>query len=193
VGDEAELVERLRSGDEAAFAALIRQYHPSLVRLARSFVGSTAVAEEVAQDTWLAVVRGVDRFEGRASFKTWLFRILSNRARTTAGKERRVEPLPDDDPTERFTVEGAWAIPPVPWTDMVDDRLTAERLVPWVRDALGSLPDAQRQVLLLRDVEGLSGREVAELLDLTDSNQRVLLHRARTKVRAALDARMGTP
>ena len=193
VSAEAELVERLRAGDEAAFATLVREHHASLVRLAATFVGSTAVAEEVAQETWLAVVRGVHRFEGRSSFKTWLFHILANRARTVAGRERRAEPVGDEEVLERFDARGHWAEPPVAWSDRVDDRITAQQLVPAVREALSSLPATQRQVLVLRDVEGISAHEVAGLLGVSDGNQRVLLHRARSKVRAALEAGVGRP
>lgn len=188
--DDEELVIKLRSGDEAAFAVLVRTHHGALVRLATTIVGSRAVADEVVQDTWLAVVRGVDRFEGRSSLRTWLFRILVNRARTTAGKERRSESIPDID-SDRFDATGVWAAPPVPWADQVDDRLMAEQVAPLARTAIDTLPDAQRQVLLLRDVEGLPAADVADLLGLSDGNQRVLLHRARARVRTELEANLG--
>lgn len=190
MGDDEELVAKLRAGDEAAFAALVRAHHGSLVRLAMSIVGSRALADEVVQDTWLAVVRGVGAFEGRSSLRTWLFRILVNRARTTAGKERRADTLGDVD-SDRFDATGVWASPPVPWADQVDDRLVAEQLAPLARTAIDTLPDAQRQVLLLRDVEGLPAAEVADILGVTDGNQRVLLHRARAKVRSELEAKLG--
>jgi RNA polymerase sigma-70 factor, ECF subfamily len=138
----------------------------------------------------LAVVRGVGAFEGRSSLRTWLFRILVNRARTTAGKERRADTLGDVD-SDRFDATGVWASPPVPWADQVDDRLVAEQLAPLARTAIDTLPDAQRQVLLLRDVEGLPAAEVADILGVTDGNQRVLLHRARAKVRSELEAKLG--
>jgi RNA polymerase sigma-70 factor (ECF subfamily) len=189
VGD-AELVERLRAGDEEAFAAVVRDHHASLCRLARAFVGSGAVAEEVVQDTWLAVVRGVDRFEGRSSFKTWLFHILANRARTTAVRERRSDSGVDPD-TDRFDATGAWASPPVPWSEQVEDRVAAEQAAALARDLIETLPEAQRQVVLLRDVEGLGAAEVADLLGLSDGNQRVLLHRGRARVREGLEARLG--
>lgn len=189
--DDEELVTKLQTGDEAAFAALVRAHHASLVRLATSIVGSRAVADEVVQDTWLAVVKGVDRFEGRSSLRTWLFRILVNRARTTASKERRAESMPDID-SDRFDATGVWATPPVPWADQVDDRLVAEQLAPLARTAIDTLSDTQRQVLLLRDVEGLAAADVAELLGLSDGNQRVLLHRARARVRSELEAKLGT-
>ena len=191
VGDDAALVAKLQAGDEAAFAMLVRAHHASLVRLATTIVGSRALADEVVQDTWLAVVRGVDRFEGRSSLRTWLFRILVNRARTTAGKERRVETGLDVD-SDRFDATGVWSAPPVPWSDQVDDRLVAEQLAPMARTAIEMLPDLQRQVLVLRDVEGLPASDVAELLGVTDGNQRVLLHRARARVRSELEAKLGT-
>lgn len=189
---EAELVERLRAGDEAAFTEVVRAHHASLCRLARSFVGSGTIAEEVVQDTWLAVVRGVHRFEGRSSLRTWLLHILANRARTTATRERRSEGgvAPDAD---RFDGTGLWSEPPVPWSDQVDDRLAAEHVASLARELLETLPDAQRLVVLLRDVEGLSAAEVAALLKITDGNQRVLLHRGRARLRSGLEGRLGTP
>lgn len=190
VGRDDDLLTAVRAGDEAAFTELVRHYHPSLVRLAQSIVGSRAVADEVVQDTWLAVVKGVDRFEGRSSFKTWLFHILMNRARSAAGKEWRTQPAGDVD-ADRFGGNGVWSVPPVPWSDRVDDRLTAEQLVPVARMVIDTLPESQRQVLILRDVEGLPAAEVAALLDLSDGNQRVLLHRARARVRSELEAKLG--
>jgi RNA polymerase sigma-70 factor (ECF subfamily) len=148
------------------------------------------VAEEVCQDTWLAVVRGVERFEGRSSFKTWLFRILMNRARTSASKEQRAG-RPDDEVVERFDASGAWATPPIPWADRVDERLVAERLARRVHDLLPELPEQQRQVVILRDVEELGPSDVASLLGVTDGHQRVLLHRGRAKLRALLSVEMG--
>jgi RNA polymerase sigma-70 factor (ECF subfamily) len=145
----------------------------------------------VCQDTWLAVVRGVDRFQGRSSFKTWLFHILLNRAHTAVGKELRAG-RPEQDVEERFDASGAWASPPVPWSERADDRIVAEQLAPRVRALLAELPDSQRQVVALRDVEGLSAGDVASLLGLTAGNQRVLLHRGRSRLRALLTADMGT-
>lgn len=191
MSDEAVLVERLRAGDDAAFSALVREYHRPLLRLAASVVGSPAVAAEVVQDTWLAVVRGVDRFEGRSSFKTWLFHILLNRARSTAARERRTESVDVDVLADRFDGSGAWSAPPVPWSDRVDERLVAERLAPRAHALIDELPDAQRRVLLLRDVDGLPADEVASLLGVSSGNQRVLLHRARARVRAGLEAEVG--
>ena len=185
VDDDAVLVERLRAGDETAFAELVRRYQPRLLRVAESTVGSRAVAQEVTQDAWLAVLRGVDRFEGRSSFKTWLFRILLNRARTAAHREQRAG-RPADSVDERFDSNGAWTVPPEPWSERADDRIVAERLAARVQALLPQLPDAQRQVVVLRDVEGLPPAEVADLLDLSDGNQRVLLHRGRARLRFLL-------
>lgn len=189
VDDDAALVERLRAGDEAAFVELVGRYQPRMLRLAESTVRSRAVAEEVTQDTWLAVLRGVERFEGRSSFKTWLFHILLNRARSTAGKEQRAG-SPDEQVIERFDKSGAWASPPEPWADRADDRLTAERLAVRVQQLLPQLPVVQQQVVVLCDLEGLSAGDVAALLGIKDGHQRVLLHRGRARLRQLLAAEM---
>jgi RNA polymerase sigma-70 factor (ECF subfamily) len=190
VDDDVGLVERLRAGDEEAFAQLVRRYQPAMLRLAESTVGSRAVAEEVCQETWLAVVRGVERFEGRSSFKTWLFPVLINRARSSAGREQRAG-SPDGGTVERFDAGGAWAQPPVPWSDRVDDRLVAEWLARRVHQLLPTLPAQQRQVVVLRDIEGVGPADVTTLLGITEGNQRVLLHRGRAKLREWLSAEMG--
>lgn len=185
---DAALLVALRAGDEVAFTALVTLYHARLLRFAESLVGSRAVAEEVVQDTWLGVVRGIDRFEGRSTVKTWLFHILANRARTTSAREARSVPLGDDDPLDgRFGRFGHWSDPPAAWTDAADARIDAGALASLVRDALPKLPPAQRQVLVLRDVEGLDAAEVCDLLHLSPENQRVLLHRGRARVRALLE------
>ena len=173
---DGQLVDRLRAGEEAAFVELVGRYQPQLLRLAEATVGSRAVAQEVTQDTWLAVVRGVDRFEGRSSFKTWLFRILLNRARSAATKEQKAG-RPDDGTDERFDTNGAWADPPTPWADRVDDQMVANDLAQRVKELLPELPEAQRQVVVLRDVDGLSSTDVQDLLGISEGNQRVLLHR----------------
>ncbi|MGH9269186.1 MAG: RNA polymerase sigma factor [Acidimicrobiales bacterium] len=191
VDDDVGLLERLRAGDESAFADLVRSYQPRLLRLAEATVGSRAVAEEVCQDTWLAVVRGVERFEGRSSFKTWLFRILVNRARTSAGREQRAG-RPEQDVVERFNATGAWAAPPVPWSERVDDRLVAERLAHRVHELLPELPDQQRKVVILRDIEGVSPADVASVLGISAGNQRVLLHRGRARLRELLTVEMSS-
>ncbi|HWC10786.1 MAG TPA: sigma-70 family RNA polymerase sigma factor [Acidimicrobiales bacterium] len=192
---DAELVARLRARDEAAFAALVERYHPSLLRLAETMVPSRAVAEEVVQETWLGVVRGISRFEGRSSLRTWLFHILVNRARTTGVRENRrasarAEWVPAVDPV-RFGKDGAWVDPPTPWPDEVDDRLAAEMLAERVRARLGELPALQRQVVTLRDLEGVSSADVCQLLGISDANQRVLLHRGRSRIRGMLETELG--
>jgi RNA polymerase sigma-70 factor (ECF subfamily) len=193
--DDADLVRRLRAGDEAAFVALVQRHQASLLRLAGSMVASRAVAEEAVQDTWLGVVRGIERFEGRSSVKTWLFRILVNRARSAGAREHRSIPVDFGDeravPPERFDHAGAWATPPVPWTDDVDERISAEVLAGRLQHLLPTLPDAQRQVFLLHDVEGMARTDVCELLGLSEGNQRVLLHRARSRLRGMLEREMG--
>jgi RNA polymerase sigma-70 factor (ECF subfamily) len=193
VHEDQELLTRLRAGDEAAFAVLVRRYNDSMLRIARGFVPSQAVAEEVVQDTWMGVVRGVDRFEGRASLKTWLFRILVNRARTTGVSEHRSLPVEELGPTveaARFDANGNWAIPPEPWEGL-EDRQTAEALRPLLHTALDALPVRQREVVTLRDVEGLSSSEVCDVLSITEGNQRVLLHRGRSHLRLTLEHQFG--
>lgn len=183
-----DLLVRLRSGDEVAFTELVRRYHPRLVRLAATFVGRRDLAEDVAQETWLAVVRGVDRFEGRSSFQAWLFQICVNRGRSIAVREGRIVPVSEVfDVADRpvFAADGSWASPPERWATAAMD---PTELVAAVRAVIAELPPAQRQVITLRDVEGLSAAEVCDVLLLSDGNQRVLLHRARQRVRAALGA-----
>lgn len=190
VDPDATLLDALRAGDDAAFASLVAKYHTRLLRLAESMLPSRAVAEEVVQDTWLGVVRGIDRFEGRSSVKTWLFHILANRARTTGAREARSVPL--GDPLEgRFTAAGEWSQPPEPWSDAVDARVVADKLASRIKQFLPDLPVAQRQVLVLRDVEGLEAADVCTLLGVSAGNQRVLLHRARAHVRARLETELG--
>jgi RNA polymerase sigma-70 factor, ECF subfamily len=192
--EEAELVARLRSGDEEAFRFLVERYHNALLRLAQTMVPTRAVAEEVVQDTWLGLVRGINRFEGRSSLRTWLFHVLVNRARSTGARERRptmgITAGPSVDPS-RFGPNGAWADPPVPWPDDVDDRIVARQLAERIRPKIDELPEMQRQVVLLRDVEGMSAEEVCDLLGLTEGNQRVLLHRGRSRLRSMVEAEMG--
>ena len=192
---DAALLDRLRAGDEAAFMELVERHHAALVRLAQSFVSSRAVAEEVAQETWLGVLRGIDRFEGRSSLKTWIFRILVNRAKTRGEREARSVPFsslesedgPSVDP-DRFVEAGGWASPPRPWEGEPVDRLLAGEARAVIDAAIERLPPAQRRVITLRDVEGWPAEEVCDALGLSEANQRVLLHRARSKARAALEA-----
>jgi RNA polymerase sigma-70 factor (ECF subfamily) len=200
VNEDARLVEGLRAGDEAAFAALMQLYGAGMLRVAQMFVSSRSVAEEVVQEAWLGVLKGIDRFEGRSSLKTWIFRIVSNTAKTRGVREARSVPfssLGDDqsDTTvaqERFLGDGErfpghWAVPPSSWAGVPEARLLATETMDVIRRAIERLPASQRAVLELRDIEGLSAEEVCNALDLTETNGRVLLHRARARVRAALE------
>ena len=195
---DEELIPRVRAGDEYAFSQLVARYHTRLVRLAQSFVHTTALAEETAQETWLAVLDGLDRFEQRSRFKVWLFRILSNRAKSCALREARSVPFSmldsSDGGTEGthladlFTPEGSWRFPPQDWEHKTPEKLLLSTETQRVlQDGIQSLPPAQRAVVLMRDVEGIEADEVCNLLGLTDANQRVLLHRARTALRQILD------
>jgi RNA polymerase sigma-70 factor (ECF subfamily) len=207
--DDRELVDALRAKDEAAFREVVVGYHSAMIRVASFHVSSRAVAEEVVQDTWLAVVKGLDRFEGRSSFKTWVFAILANRARSRGAREHRTVPfssLEADErtpgvPGERFQPPsdrwaGHWSEPPSPWTDVAAARLEGDETRTLIFDAIRSLPSQQREVIALRDVEGWSPEEVCAALSISDGNQRILLHRARGKVRSVLEqnfARAVTP
>jgi RNA polymerase sigma-70 factor, ECF subfamily len=185
-----ELVSALRSGDERAFTVLVERYHEPMLALAVSFVPSRAVAEEVVQDTWLAALRGLDTFEGRSSLKSWLFRILVNRARTTGSKEQRSIPVADPEPAvdpSRFGGDGSWADPPEHWIEAAERRMEAGKLAGQVRVWIDDLPARQREVVLLRDVEGMSSEDVCAVLALTEGNQRVLLHRGRSRLRQLLE------
>ena len=191
---DASLLRCLRDGDEQAFVTLVERYNSSMHRLALSFVASQAVAEEVVQDTWLAMLRGLERFEERSSLRTWLFTILVNRARTTGVREARSVPVADAGPAvdaSRFGPSGAWAAPPEHWIEEAENRIDAAKLSELLRVCLGGLPVRQREVVLLRDVEGLSSAEVCEVLAVSEANQRVLLHRGRSKLRQALESELG--
>jgi RNA polymerase sigma-70 factor, ECF subfamily len=201
--DDHELVQRLRDGDEMAFAELIDRYGAMMLRVAQMYVRDRATAEEVVQETWLAVLNGIERFEERSSLKTWLFRILTNRAKTRGQRDGRMIPFSalageaaeSDEPSvspDRFlgpdsARPGAWAAPPVGWPE---ERLLERETLDVIEMAISELPEAQREVILLRDVDGWDPMEVSDALGITDGNQRVLLHRARSKVRAALERYM---
>ena len=165
-----------------------------MVRLATTFVSSRAIAEEVVQDTWLAVVRGIERFEGRSSLRTWLLAILVNRARTAGTREARSVAIGDAGPAvdgARFDTTGHWAAPPEHWVEDAEARLGAAELAGRIRTALAELPPRQRAVVMLRDVDGLRSDEVCEVLALSSANQRVLLHRGRSQLRQALETALG--
>lgn len=196
-GDEAALVEGLRAGDEEAFVTLVNRYHGMLLRLALAYVPSRAVAEEVLQETWQAVIENIDRFEGRSSLKTWIFRILANRARTRGERERRTVPFSSLDAEgaeesavdpARFTANGTWAVPPRRWDPQTPEKLVLRAETrETIEKAIETLPPMQRAVVTLRDVAGWSAEEVCNVLELSETNQRVLLHRARSRLRAALE------
>src|SRR2546429_1422481 len=201
--EDRALVDALRRGDEAAFMRLVDEYGPALLRVARMYVPTAAVAEEVVQETWIGVLNGIDRFEGRSSLKTWIFRILANIAKTRGARERRSVPFssaaraaadePSVDP-DRFLPAGderarAWTLGPVPWPGPEESLLSGETL-DVILAAIDKLPPAQREVITLRDVDGWSSEEVRNALEISETNQRVLLHRARSKVRGAIEQHM---
>jgi RNA polymerase sigma-70 factor (ECF subfamily) len=203
VQDDAGLLEAARAGDEAAFTALVERYHSSLFRVAMIYVRNRAVAEEVVQETWLGVLTGLERFESRSLLKTWIFRILTNRAKTRAERERRTVPfsaLASEDEAAGPSVDPArfrggndpwaahWAAPPSSWEDVPEHRLLAGETRRVIDESIGALPPMQAQVITLRDVEGWNSDDVCGLLGISEANQRVLLHRARSKVRAALES-----
>lgn len=202
-GDDADLVQALRDGDERAFAGLVDELNGPLLRLAMAHVPSRAIAEEVVQDTWLGVINGIDRFEGRSALRTWIFQILLNNARTKGVREKRTLPFayfrrradeggrePAVEP-ERFQGRrgespGGWARPPIEW-ESPEQKLASDEARDVMLRAIADLPPRQREVLTLRDILGYSSAEVRNTLDLSETNQRVLLHRGRSKVRAALE------
>ena len=202
-GSETDLLARLRAGDEIAFRKLVERHDRAMRRLALSFVQSGSVADEVVQETWLAVIRGLAKFEGRCSLKTWIFRILANRARSRGARESRITPFssltdaehdlgPTVDPS-RFQppgspFEGYWAVTPSRFFDLPEEQLLARETTELVGQAIDALPPRQQQVIRLRDIEGWDSEEVCQSLDITGPNQRVLLHRARAAVRAALES-----
>jgi RNA polymerase sigma-70 factor, ECF subfamily len=198
---EQELLRRLSRREAAAFVTLVDGYHSRFLRLARALVDSHAVAEEVVQDTWVAILDGLGGFEGRSSLKTWMFQILLNQARSRAVRERRSLPFSalgtvgEEGPTvepARFTAGGMWAVPPSPWAVENPEALVLRgEVLRFLEALLAELPATQRAVVTLRDVEGLESEEVCRLLQLSESNQRVLLHRGRSKLRQALEERLG--
>lgn len=201
--EDGPLIEALRAGDEAVFAELTRHHHAALLRVAQIYVSSRAVAEEVVQETWIAVLTGIHRFEGRSSLKTWIFRILANLAKTRAQREGRSVPFsalqrPEAVPEAAVDADrfhdashprgpGHWASSPLRWDTLPEHRLVAAETRAIVARAIEELPPSQRAVISLRDVEGWASEEVRNVLGLSETNQRVLLHRARSKVRRALE------
>jgi RNA polymerase sigma-70 factor (ECF subfamily) len=206
--EEASLVERLRNRDEAAFLEVVQKYHGSLLRVAQTFVSNRAVAEEVVQETWVAVLQGVDRFQGRSSLKTWIFQILINRSKTRGVREARTinfSSLSNSDSEAGFSPvdpnrfhssddcgqPGTWASQPQQW-DMTPEQLLLSqecRLV--IEEAIANLPLVQRQVITLKDVQGWDNQEICTTLDISEPNCRVLLHRSRSRVRQALEGYLG--
>lgn len=189
---EATLVRRLREGDEAAFREVFDAHHATLVRLASAFVKSPSIAEEIAQDTWVAVLDALGSFEERSTFKTWIVRIAINRAKTRAARDGRQVPL-DDEPApsvdpSRFGPLGTFKQLPARWDETPESLLARVEVRAAIERCLEDLPPAQRAVVTLRDLEGWSSEEVCNALDLSESNQRVLLHRGRGRLRDALDA-----
>lgn len=204
--DEEELIEALRRGDEQAFRSLFDAHNANLLRLARNYAPSPALAEEIVQETWVGVIRGIDRFEGRASVRTWLFSILVNVARTRSQREARTIPFSSAgsaesaetgglDPDRFFASDhplyaGHWKLGPTPW-GLPEERLLAGETRSVLIEAIDSLPPSQREVITLRDIGGWLASEVCNALAISETNQRVLLHRARTNVRAAIESHLG--
>lgn len=205
--NEAALVEALRAGDETAFMTLVDWLQPQMLRIARMYVSTLAVAEEVVQETWVGVLKGLDGFQGRSSLRTWIFRILVNTAKSRGQREARSIPfsslwMPDADAEpavdpDRFLPAGDpsaghWVEPPASWESVPEARLLSAETLARVGEAIESLPPNQREVIRMRDVLGWTSAEVRNALDLSETNQRVLLHRARAKVRRALESYLGT-
>lgn len=195
---DSALIRQLRVGDEAAFVGLVDRYHGRLIRLAMVFVSIRSVAEEVVQETWLGVINGIGAFEGRSTLKTWIFRILCNRAKTRGVRESRSTPfsaLADRGelgeptvPPERFRSIGTWAQAPRCWDDDTPEKLVLRKeTMALLMRAIHALPSNQRAVVMLRDVEGLPSKEICDLLEISESNHRVLLHRGRSKLRLAIE------
>jgi RNA polymerase sigma-70 factor, ECF subfamily len=200
VPEEAELLTRLRAGDERAFEALVERHYPTMLAVARHYVKSRAVAEEVVQEAWLGVLKGLDRFEGRSSLRTWILRILVNTAKTRGAREARSVPFtalapqgeePAVEP-ERFRgpddpFPGHWRAYPGNWQRLPDEALGERETLAVVIATIEQLPAPQRLVITMRDIQGCDADEVCAALDVSEGNQRVLLHRARSKVRSALE------
>lgn len=205
--DDPAFIARLKAGDERAFRQLVEEYHGRLARLARSFCRSDALIEEAVQETWLAVIKGISRFEGRSPLQPWMFSILVNIARKMAVREKRHvevgkeldapttdsrDPVGDDEPEPGMGASGRWEQPPASWGfEDPESIVLRQETLAVVERAIEIMPESQRRVLLLRDVEGLASDEVCNILRITGTNERVLLHRGRARVRVALDAYAG--
>jgi RNA polymerase sigma-70 factor (ECF subfamily) len=199
VAEESHLLARLRAGDERAFEALVETHHGAMIAVARTYVRTRAVAEEVAQEAWLGVIKGIDRFEGRSSLRTWILRILVNTAMGRGVREARSLPFSslgdEQEPAvepDRFRPPGAafaghWNRYPGDWSSLPEETLLGRETLNVAKREIEDLPDSQRTVITMRDIAGCSAEEVCDLLDISAANQRVLLHRARSKVRAALE------
>lgn len=194
LNEEQQLIERLIAGDESAFVDVVRGYHASMCKLASIFVGDTAKAEEVVQEVWLVVIRDLHKFEGRSSLKTWLWRILVNKAKSRAKSESRQIPWSPEELSAyqrpdayRFSDAGCWSAPPSAWGLTPEDTLIQSRLLEIVRDTINVIPSLHGIVLTMRDVQGFSASETCELLGITPSHHRVVLHRARAAIREAID------
>jgi RNA polymerase sigma-70 factor (ECF subfamily) len=198
--DEAALIARLRAGDERAFEDVVTRFYPSMLAVARGYLRSRAVAEEVVQEAWLGMLNGLDRFEGRSSLRTWVLRIVANTAQTRGVREARVVPVSSlqsegDEPAvelERFRgtgdpFPGHWWSYPTDWRTVPESKLLAQETLDVVKNAIDELPDLQRTVITMRDVAGCDSNEVCATLQISEGNQRVLLHRARARVRTALE------
>jgi RNA polymerase sigma-70 factor (ECF subfamily) len=198
--EDVALVERLRAGDETTFMMIVEKHQAAMLRIARMYVSSRAVAEEVVQEAWLGIIKGLDRFEGRSSLRTWMYRIVANVAKTRGQREGRSVPfssLAGDDEGSAIDPEwfqgasdrfpGGWRTFPDDWRGIPEDRLVGYETLRHIGRAIDGLPPMQAEVLRLRDVLGWSSEEVRNALDLSETNQRVLLHRARTRVRRELD------
>lgn len=198
IHDESAFIALLLSKDEAAFTRLVQQHHAALMRMAMIFVSDRAAAEELVQETWLAVIDGLERFGQRSSLKTWIFAIMANKAKKRAGKDARtvnlssftqqdVERMVEHPDADRFNQRGHWSQPPARWRIDPEERLLRQQLLEVVKDTIEQLPELQRLVVTMRDVQGISSHDTTQMLEITDAHQRVLLHRARASIRAALE------
>lgn len=194
----AEVLERARTGDRRAFLELYQRFDHAMRVVARRYVREASVADEVVQDSWEAIIKGIETFEGRSRLSTWMFAIVANKARSRIRKERRTLPFsaledPDEEHGRRFEPNGSWLNPPAPWTRGADAILADRQMMHKLQGFLEQLPESQRAVVVLRDVQGEDAKTVCNLLELSDTNQRVLLHRGRVRLRALLESLESEP